>query len=206
MPVEQAADDPAMGLDLFPGEVMDEGLINRGPESGQQDVQFRWLYIVPAQATPLGLRQIGAGGLRQKLHPVVGEVGVPGSLGAGEQQIEVVSPVVEETEPPYHVRPIHVPRLDQFLVGHGRGVLIPPGMGHFVQVRNRLFHHRTEQLLLSLVALIQRSCGDSGPLADGLKGRFFKAACQELCSGALQDPGINGAVRHCHAIASLEDN
>ena len=60
MPVEQAADDPAVGLDLFPGEVMDEGLINRGPESRQQDVQLRRLYIVPAQATPLGLRQIGA--------------------------------------------------------------------------------------------------------------------------------------------------
>ena len=40
MPVEQTADDPAMGLDLFPGEVMDEGLINRGPESRQQDVQM----------------------------------------------------------------------------------------------------------------------------------------------------------------------
>ena len=74
MPVEQAADDPAVGLDLFPGEVMDEGLINRGPESRQQDVQLRRLYIVPAQATPLGLRQIGAGGLRQKLHPVVGKL------------------------------------------------------------------------------------------------------------------------------------
>ena len=99
MPVEQTADDPAMGLDLFPGEVMDEGLINRGPESRQQDVQLRRFYIVPTQATPLGLRQIGAGGLRQKFHPVVGEVGVPGPLGAGEQQIEVVPPVVEETEP-----------------------------------------------------------------------------------------------------------
>ena len=30
------------------------------------------------------------------------------------------------------IRPIHVPRLDQFLIGHDRGVLIPPGMGHLV--------------------------------------------------------------------------
>ena len=35
MPVEQAADDPAVGLDLLPGKVVDEGFVDRGPEGGQ---------------------------------------------------------------------------------------------------------------------------------------------------------------------------
>ena len=79
-------------------------------------------------------------------------------------------------------------------------------MGHLIQVRHGLLHHGAKQILFPLVPLIQRPGGDAGSLADGFERRLFKAACKELRSGAVQDPGINGAVRHCHAIASLFNN
>ena len=63
-----------------------------------------------------------------------------------------------------------------------------------------------KQVLFPLVPFIQRPGGDTGSLADGFERRLFKAACKELRSGAVQDPGINGAVRHCHTIASSIDN
>ena len=101
-------------------------------------------------------------------------------LGAGEQQIEVVPPVVEKAEPPHHVCSVHIPRLDQLLVRHGSGIFVSPGVGHLVQVRNRLLHHGAEQVLFPFVPFIQRSGGDAGPLADGFERCRFKAVCQEF--------------------------
>ena len=74
MPVEQAAHNPAVIFHLLPGKVMDKGFINGGPESGEQDVQFLRLDIIPAEPPGFCLIQNGAGGFRQRGYPVMLEI------------------------------------------------------------------------------------------------------------------------------------
>ena len=85
MPVEQLADNAAVLFDLLPVKAVDERFIDGGPEGGKQDVQFFRPHVRPADAPPLCLRQKGAGGFCQHLHPVVLEIRIPGSVGTGEQ-------------------------------------------------------------------------------------------------------------------------
>ena len=158
-------------------------------------------HVRPADSPPLGLRQKGAGGFCQHLHPVVLKIRVPGPVGTGEQQDEIVVPVVKEAHPPHHVRAVHVPGFDEFRVRHGGRIPVSPGMGHLVQVLHRLLHHSAEQVLFPLVPLIQRPSGDAGPFTDGLEGSLFKSVFQKLLPGTLKNPWVNGMIRHCHNIS-----
>ena len=179
---------------------MDKGLVNGGPEGGQDHMKLLPRHIHRTQAPASGLGVVGPGAFRHFLHPVVLEIGVSGALRSGEQQHKAIPPLIEKAEPPQHIFLIHIPRPDQIFVGesgcrHRRPLLI-----NSIQIRHRIRHHSAKQLLFSGVTLIKGAGCHPSPLADGFQGSLLKAQRPELLFGAVHDPRVNGSIRFCHNI------
>ena len=112
-----------------PVKAVDKRFIDGGPEGGKQDVQLFRSHVRPADSPPLCLRQKGAGGLCQHLHPVVLEIAYRVPSERESSRTKIVMAVVKKAHPPHHVRAVHIPGFDEFCVRHGGRVTVSPGNG-----------------------------------------------------------------------------